>query len=578
MSPEAIPSYGVSYVGTTHMVATGHNLATRAGFRMLEAGGNAVDAGVAAGIALNVVSPHHTSFAGVAPILLYRADKDELASISGLGRWPKAAALDEYLKKYDGGMPVGVGRSVVPSACDAWLTALERYGTMSFEQVVGPSVELASRGFPVSRCMARQFQGYTEYISRCPGTAQIISPKGVTLNAGEMLVQKDLARVLRSMLEVERANAHKGRGSAIRAARDFFYKGEIAERMVHFCQEEGGLLSMQDFADFSVEVESPQAGTYKEYTMYTCGAWCQGPALIEVLNILEGFDLKAMEHGSASYYHVLVEAVKLAFADRHDYFGDPEFVDVPLEGLLSKAYAADRRKAIDPDTAWPEMPPAGNAWLYEGKSRIHQPVPAPRVPAPTLLDTSYVCVVDRWGNAFSATPSDGFQSTPIVPGLGMIISMRGFQSWLEPEYPSCLAPWKRPRLTPAPAIAFKNGRLFMPFGTPAGDMQVQAMAQMFLAIAEFGLSPQQAAERPRVRSDSFPGSNWPHPYAPGQLTLEPDIDEQVARQLAGMGHEVVWWNDFNETNGDLCGIMVDPQSGLLVGGADIRYDSYVMGW
>ena len=578
MSPTGIPSYGIPYMGSTHMIAAGHHLATRAGYQMLEAGGNAVDAGVAAGIALNVTSPQHTSFAGVAPILVHRADTNERASISGLGRWPMAIEPDVFRKKYDGTIPMGVGRSVVPSACDAWLTALERYGTMSFEQVVGPSIEIADKGFPVTHRMTREFTGHKEYISQCPSTAEIAMPNGTPLQTGEMMVQKDLTRTFSRMTEVERAQAHLGRESAIRAARDFFYKGEIAETMVRFCQEGGGLLTLEDFARFSVDVETPEMGTYKDYTLYTCGSWCQGPSLIEVLNILEGFDLKAMGHGSAAYYHHLVEAIKLAFADRHGYFGDPDFVEVPLEGLLSKGYAADRREALDSEVAWPEIPPAGNAWPFEGHSRDHEPVASIPRPAPPLPDTSYVCVVDRWGNAFSATPSDGFNSTPVVPGLGMIISNRGFQTWLEPEHPSCLAPWKRPRLTPSPGIAFKNGRLFMPFGTPGGDIQVQAMAQMFLSIVEFGLSPQQAVEAPRVKSDSFPSSNWPHAYYPGQLTLEPGVDSEVAAKLAAMGHKIVWWDDFTQTNGDLCGIMVDHEGGFLAGGSDIRYDSYAMGW
>ena len=577
MPPKGITSYNVPYMGTNHMVASGHYLATVAGFRILEEGGNAIDAGVASGIGLNVTLPYLTSFAGVAPIAIYLADSEEVVTISGLGRWSRSVSLEEYRKKYNGEMPIGMPRTVVPSACDAWLTALERYGTMSFGQVVAPALELADKGFPASYYMSGEIEGHKQYIRQCPSTAEIFMPGGEPIQPGQKVLQKDLARVFRQMIEVESANSHKGRAGAIRAARDFFYKGEIAERMVRFCQEHDGLLTMEDFAEFSVRVEKPEIGIYKDYTVYTCGPWCQGPALIQALNILEGIDLKAMGHNSAQYLHTLVEAIKLTFADRDAYFGDPDFVDVPMAGLLSKEYASERREAIDPGKAWPGMPPAGDPWPYEGRTRTRRPPAATPRSGPKEPDTGYTCTVDRWGNAFSATPSDSFNSIEIVPGLGLIISNRGFQSWLDPEHPSCLGPWKRPRLTPNPAIAFKNGQLFMPFGTPGGDMQVQAMLQMFLGLVEFGLNPQQAVEEPRFISDSFPNSSWPHPYYPARLTLESGIDRGESEKLAKMGHKIVWWDYFSQTNGDVCGIVVDRERGILVAAADIRWDSYALG-
>ena len=308
---------------------------------------------------------------------------------------------------------------------------------------------------------------------------------------------------------------------------------------------------MEDFAQYSVRVEAPEVGTYKEYTIYACGPWCQGPSLIEILNILESFDLKAMGHNSAEYIHILAEAIKLAFADRHRYYGDPDYVEVPMEALLSKGYAAERRNAIDLNRAWPEMPPPGNPGTYGDKAKYQPAVTARPRSGTTEADTSYVSVVDRWGNAFSANPSDSFSTTPVLPGLGLIITPRGSQSWLEPEHPSCLAPWKRPRITPSPAVVLKKVRLFMPFGTPGGDMQLQAMVQMFLNIVEFGLNPQQAVEEPRVRSDSFPDSFWPHAYHPGRLTLEPRIEAEVARVLVKLGHRVQWWEGSRATAGDL---------------------------
>ena len=578
MPSSGMPSRLAPFMSTKYMVISGHYLATLAGLRMLEDGGNAVDAGVASGIAINVTNPHLTSIAGVAPIILYLADKGEVVTISGLGRWPKAANLEDYTKKYNGDMPEGVPRSVVPAACDAWLTALEHYGTMTFAQVVEPSIQLAGKGFPTTAQLSVVAEQRKADVGRWAASAEIFMPHGKPLQTGQLFVQRDLADIFTQMAEVERANAHKGREAAIRAARDFFYKGKVAEQMVRFSQENDGLLSLEDFAEFSVKIEVPEVGSYKDYTLYTCGPWCQGPSLIETLNILEGFDLGAMGHNSAQYIHTLVEATKLAFADRHEYYGDPDFVDVPLPGLHSKDYAAERRKALDPHRACPEMPSAGSPWSYLGDTATRHPVPAARRPGPPDLDTSYTCVVDSWGNAFSATPSDGFGQTPIVPGLGMIISPRGTQTWLDPTHPCRLEPGKRPRLTPNPAIAFKNGRLFMPFGTPGSDMQVQAMVQMFLSIVEFGLGPQEAVGEPRYWSDSFPSSFWPHHYYPGQLTLEPQIGKELAGKLEKMGHKITWWDDIANNNGDLCGIVVDSERGILIGGTDTRWDSSAMGW
>ena len=559
-----------------HAVSSGNQQASMAGLQILEEGGNAIDAGVASGIAINVTQPQRTSFAGVAPILIYSAEKDAVVSISGLGRWPKAANL-EYFKSTYGEIPIGMARCVVPSACDSWLRALELYGTMTFEQVVAPARRLAEEGFAVSLDLSMDLNNKLN-LDRWPYDAGIFAPNGRPVKPAQRLVQKDLAGVFLQMVEVERANTSKGREGAIRSARDFFYKGKIAEKMVSYCQEEGGLLSLEDFADFSVTVEEPQRGTYHDYTLYTCGPWCQGPTLISILNIMEGFDLRAMGQNSPDYIHVLIEAIKLAFSDRHYHYGDPDFVTVPMEGLLSKGYAEERRRALDMARACPEMPLMGDPWPYQEGMADRGAVLTPIArPGSTEPDTSYTCVVDRWGNAFSATPSDGIGSSPMVPGLGLIISSRGTQTWLEEDHPSCLEPGKRPRLTPNPSMVFKNGKLFMPFGTPGGDFQVQAMVQMFLNIVEFGLDPQRAVEEPRAASLSHPDSFWPHRYLPGRIQLEGRIPAEVGLELERKGHEVQWLSDWGYRASGLCGIMVDQELGTLVGAADPRADSYAVG-
>ena len=585
---QEISSYRPAVLGVTHMVSSGHYLAAAAGYRILEEGGNAIDAGVASGIVLNVVLPHLTSFGGVAPIILHHAAKNETVTISGLGRWPKAATIEFFQKRHNGNMPSGILRTVTPSAADAWLTALKLYGTMTFEQVVTPALELAEHGFPVPHSLQRALVD--------PGTARPqpgagttgdmtqenwpshFLPEGRVPAVGDVVVQSDLANTFKRLIEAERAHATEGREASIQAARDFFYKGEIAEEMVRFCQEQEGLLTMEDMASFQVKLEPPTIGSYKDIGVYTCGPWCQGPVVIQTLHLLEGFDLQAMGHNSADYSHVVLEALKLAFSDRHSYYGDPDFVQVPMEGLLSKEYAQHRRKEIDLGRAWSEMPPAGDAWAYQKGKGVPRVVPVPvRGSGGQDADTSYTCAVDRWGNAFSATPSDGIGSTPVVPGLGLIISGRGTQTWLDPSHPSALAPGKRPRLTPNPAMAFKDGKVWMPFGTPGGDMQCQAMVQMFLNMVEFDMDPQEAIEAPRVSTWSFPSSMWPHNYLPGLVGVEGRLEPSVVEELRRRGHQVEVWEDWTGRMGKVCGIEIDRKRGILRGGADPRREPYAIG-
>jgi gamma-glutamyltranspeptidase/glutathione hydrolase len=553
------------------MVSSGHYLAAAAGYRILEQGGNAVDAGVASGIAINVTLPHMTSFGGVAPIIIYLAEADEVVTISGLGRWPKSVSLQLFRDTY-GEIPRGIPRSVVPSACDAWLTALELYGTMSFEQVVTPALELTEAGFPISHRLAAAIAGSETEFGTSPESMAAFMPEGKPPVVGDPLKRAGLGKVFRWMIDAERGAASGGRERGLRAARDLFYKGEVAERMVDFCQAEGGYLTMEDFADFHVKVEPPETVPYKDYQVYTCGPWCQGPSLLQVLNILEGVDLADLGHNSAEYVHTAVEAVKLAFADRDAYYGDPDFVEVPMDVLLSKEYAAVRREMIDPNKAWPEMPPAGDTGIQTASVGTRS-----SDAGPWEGDTSYTCVVDRWGNAFSATPSDGELGAPLVPEIGMAISGRGSQNWLDPEHPSSLAPWKRPRLTPNPAMALRDGKLFMPFGTPGGDAQVQSMAQLFLNVVEFGMDPQQAIEAPRFTSMSFPNSFWPHAYRPGELAIESRVGDDVMSGLTDRGHKIEQWADWEALTGGMCAIKVDRERGALFAGADPRRESYAIG-
>src|SRR5216117_2350964 len=326
------------------------------------------------------------------------------------------------------------------------------------------------------------------------------------------------------------AKAGGSREAGVRAARDEFYRGETAKRIAEFHRAEGGPLAACDLAEFSVEVGPALRTTFGRYEVAACGFWCQGPSLLQMLNLLDGVDLEALGHNSPAYLHRLVETIKLAFADRDAYFGDPRFVAIP-EALLSKAYAHRRRELLG-ERAWSEMPPAGDPDALAAARRRESALPVAGGSSDTL-DTSYVAVIDEAGNGFSATPSDPSVDSPAVPGVGCVVSPRGSQGWLDPAHPSVVAPGKRPRLTPAPAMAFLDGRVVMPFGTPGGDVQQQAMLQFFFNIVVFGMTPQRAVEAPRVATRSFPDSFWPHVMAPNKVEAEGRILAQTRDALAG---------------------------------------------
>jgi len=567
----------MSIMGTRHVISAGHYLAAHAGFEILEAGGNAIDAGVAAGIAIGVLQTEKVNFGGVAPQIIYTARDRKVHCIDGLGVWPKAVTPDYFMTKHGGKIPPGVERCVVPAAPDAWITALEKFGTMSFSDVAAAAMRFASEGFPMYPLMSEFIRDNVEAYSRWPSSRKVFLSKGRPPAVGEVFVQADLGRTLRYMADEERRGRRKGRKAGLKAARDAFYRGDIAQAVAKFITQEGGLMRYEDFARFQVNFEPTVRTRFNDITLHACGPWSQGPTLPMALNILKGYDLKALGHNSADYIHVVTEALKLAFSDRHAHFGDPGFVKVPMTGLVSERYATYRRSLISAEKAYPGMPPAGDPrTLTEIANRWMPPGQPDDAPGPG--DTSYLCVIDRHGNAFSATPSDGSDKTPIVPGVGIVCSGRGTQSWSDPTHPCSVAPGKRPRLTPNPAMAFKNGRVYMPFGTPGGDVQPQAMLQVFLNINAFGMDPQTAIEAPRFATYSYPGSFEPHPYFPGRLYLESRIDKSVGEELATRGHKVYWWPDSSWLAGAVCTIVADHKQGVLHGGADVRRPAYVLGW
>ena len=559
-------AYRPTVMGTRHMAVAGHYAAAHAALAILEAGGNAVDAGCAAGIALGVLKCDVVNVAGVAPIIVYEKKTNTAHTISGLGYWPKRADPELFRRDYDGLIPPGILRTVVPAAPEAWITALKRFGTMTFGDVASAAIAFAGEGFPTHPFLADMIHLYADEYRRWPSNAAIFLPGGRAPRVGEIFRNTDLARSLQYMVDEERAASARGRTAGLDAARDAFYRGDLSRTFVKFHEENGGWLREDDLSDFHVEIEDPPRIKWNGIDVFTCGPWCQGPVLLQALRLLEPETIRSLPHNSADYIHHLVEALKLSFSDREKYYGDPRFVDVPLEKLLSSDYAAERRRLIRHDEAWPGLPPPGDAGPGS-----HGPTPIPR-------DTSYVCVVDREGNAFSATPSDTTFDTPVIPGTGMCLSSRGSQSWTDPSHASVLAPGKRPRLTPAPALAIKENSWVMPFGTPGGDVQQQAMLQVFLNVTLWGMAPQVAVEVPRFATYSFQDSFQPHDYFPGRLSAESRISGEVRSNLASRGHDIVDWPDWTWRAGAVCTVLADMETGVLSAGADPRRPCYAVGW
>ena len=549
--------------GQRHMVASGHYLATQAALQILEAGGNAIDAGVAGGIALGVVHSQYVNVAGVAPIIVYLAAEHRVETISGLGGWPRAVTPD-YFERRGGRIPEGVLRTVVPAAPDAWITALERYGTMRFTDVAAAAIRFAGQGFVMYPHMAQIIAAHAQDYARWPSNAAIYLPDGQPPRVDELFVQADLAASLQYMADEERAAEHRGRDAGLGAARSAFYRGDIAQAIVRYHRENGGLLAEADLAQFRAAVESPVRFEFEGIAVHTCGPWCQGPVLLQALSLLRADELRAMGHNSVDYVHTVVEALKLAFADRERYYGDPRFVDVPLDRLLSADYQERQRARIRADRA--------RVRVAGGKEERAASEPA------SPGDTSYIAIVDDRGNAFSATPSDVSYDTPVIPGTGLCPSSRGSQSWADPAHPSGVAPGKRPRLTPSPALAIASGRFVMPLGTPGGDVQAQAILQTLLNVIVFGMNPQAAVEAPRFATQDFPNSFEPHASHPGRLRLEGRFPEAAGAALAARGHDVQPWPDWHWAAGAMCVIYRDLEHGTVAGAADPRRPGYAAGW
>ena len=583
-------------MGRNAGVSAGHPLTTAAAFEILTRGGNAFDAGVAALLVGGVVEQDLYSLGGEALVLVYPRSSGKVVSVVGQGWAPSAATIDWYAARGKNLAGEGLDPAVIPGALHAALTVLERWGTMSFEQVAARAIEYAEQGFPMRPRTAQAVARNLKFFERWPDNHRYwLKPDGSMYKPGETIKFPTLARTLTLMVEAERAAASKGRAAGVVAARDRFYKGDIARDMVAFLKKHQAPFELSDFAEFFAKIEEPAMTTYRGYQVYKHAFGSQGPALLQALNILEQFDLKSMKHNSADYVHTMIEALKLAYADRDSYYADPEFVQVPGEGLLSKAYAKERAKLIDPKrasrayVAGNPLPfdPKVKEWKYWVANLTNAVKPGQIAPdaepvAGTLKDTTHIAIIDKDGNIFDSTPSGGWIRGAVILGnSGIGMSIRGEQFWLDKSRAAQLRPRSRPRYTLTPSIVLRNGQPFMALGTPGGDNQDQTILQAFLNIVEFWPdwypNLHEAFEWPRVQTLHFYGSFWPHNGGFNKLNVESTIPDAVFKNLQARGHDVSKVKPLSIV-GCATAVLIDPDSGNRIAGADARRDCYAMAY
>jgi gamma-glutamyltranspeptidase/glutathione hydrolase len=589
--------------GPSGGVSTGHPLTTAAAFGTLLKGGNAFDAGVTALLVGGVVEQDLYSLGGEALVLVYPQKDKTVTSIVGQGWAPKAVNVDWYLSRGKTLQGEGLDPAVTPGALHAALTVLEKWGTMSFEQVAAPAIEYAERGFPMRTSTQRAIENQKKLFDKWPDNQKYwYKADGSYFKPGDTIKLPTLARTLTRMVEAERAAKAKGRAAGIVAARDRFYKGDIAKEMVAFLQKHQAPFDLTDFSEFYARIEPPAQITYRGYTVYKHGFGSQGPMLLQTLNILEQFDLHAMGYASADYLHTVVEAMKLAYADRDSFYADPAFVKVPSEGLLSKAYAKERAALIDRKRSSTAFV-AGDPLRYD--SQVKQwpywkaDVPAgattaraasdPLVMASlgqdaagVLKDTTHIAIIDKDGNIFDVTPSGGWVTGAVILGdTGIGMSVRGEQFWLDKTRANQIRPHARPRYTLTPSLVFKGDTPMMALGTPGGDNQDQTILQAFLSVVEFWddwyPNLHAAFERPRVQTLHFFGSFWPHTPGFNQLNVEATVPDAVYEDLRARGHDVNRLRPFG-MSGCATAVMIDPASGNRFAAADPRRDCYAIAY
>jgi len=547
-------------MGTRGLVASGHYLATSAGIRILQLGGNAIDAAAAVSFCLNVLEPHQNGLGGEVPVLYYSSEDQVTYSISGQGWSPAAFTIDWCrsngidLIPGDGYLP-----ACVPATVGTWALALEKFGTMSLGDVLAPAIEYAENGFPVYKALRNFLVLHADqFATHWPSTAEIYLPGGNVPEIGQVLKNPDLAAMFRELASAEKSHTATNRIEGIRTACDAFYRGGIAERLVRFSSENPvmdssgkphtGLFTTDDFAEWRARIEEPLTINYRGYDVHKCSSWTQGPVFLQQLALLEGFDLASVGHNTPDYIHTLIECAKLAFADREAYYGDPDFDSVPFDILLSKEYAEKRRELIG-KIASTELRPGdtGNGipgWatfdvladnrraLGINSSRDHllNPSGEPR-------DTTQLVAADASGSMVSATPSGGWiHTSPVIKGLGFPLGTRGQMFYLNPDRPNALAARKRPRATLTPTIVTRDDKPFLAFGTPGGDAQDQWTLQFFLNFVDFKMDLPESLDTPHWKIMHMPLSFYPRDARPGRVNMEVNMPGEVIDELGKRGH------------------------------------------
>ncbi len=596
--------------GTFGVVASTHWLASAVAMGVLEKGGNAFDAAAAAGLTLQVVEPHLNGPLGEAPILVWSEKNQRCDMICGQGVAPQAATIARYRSLGLNLVPgTGLLAATVPGAFDGWMRLLRDYGTLPLADILGPAISYAENGYPLAWRIPVTIGTVAELFRRAwPTSAAVYLPNGQPPVAGTLFRNKGLAATYKRVLaEAEAAGGDRVR--QIDRARDAWYRGFVAEAVDRFCRTEkvldssgrrhSGVLTADDMARWQAPVETPLTYDYKSYTVVKGGAWSQGPVMLQQLALLQGFDLDDTDPTGPDFVHTVTECAKLAYADREAWYGDPDFVDVPMQTLLSGAYNDARRKLVG-DRASTELLPGspdgreprflvGGEELSSMAAGIGEPTVgalAAGIGEPTTSpmgavagDTCHVDVIDRWGNMVSATPSGGWlQSSPVIPELGFCLGTRLQISWLDESSPSSLAPGKRPRSTLSPTLAFKNGTPYMAFGTPGGDGQDQWSLQLFLHHVHHGMNLQETIDCPEFNTEHAPSSFYPRAANPGHLNLEGRFPEATQRELARRGHRVQMGETWSGGRLAACAREETPEGRILKAGANPRgMQSYAAG-
>jgi gamma-glutamyltranspeptidase/glutathione hydrolase len=577
--------------GKRGAVAGGQPLSVEAGLRILQRGGNAVDAGVATILAASVIEFSHFSFGGEVPILI-KLKGQKVVVIEGMGQAPIKATREFFVNRADSPTTAGARKAslipstgplsaTVPGVLDACVTALDHFGTKTLAEVMEPAIQLAD-GFPLDELRVQYIRTRSPIFSQWPDAKRVFLPNGEVPKVGDLFVQADLARTLREIVRAERLAARgtrNNRHAGLTAARDYFYRGPIARRIGAYMQANGGLLAADDFARFRAKLGEPVSTSYRGYEIYKPGFWTQGPTMVETLNMLEGFDLKKLGHNSPAYIHTLAEALKLAFADRDRYYGDPNFVKIPMTELLSKDYAALRRPLIDQQHAslaqQPGDPLNMKAVLASATQTVGRASTVPDIERAN--DTTCVNVVDKDGNMFSATPSGAWLPAVVAGDTGVLMGQRLQSALTDPNSPNVVAPGKRPRITLSPTLVLKNGEPFMVLSTPGGDNQDQALLQVLLNIIEFDMNPQEAVEAARFDTQHYVSSFDDHEFLPGSLNVESRVGLKTIQELSARGHKVKMQSEWGTLSAPTV-ITYDPKTGVVAAGADPRRTRYAVAW